>query len=122
MSYQSVVFDLDGTLLNTLDDIADSANAVLTDHGQPPHPADDYRFFIGGGVDILFQRALPEEKRDPATIRACVDRFREVYKSGWNVKTRLYDGVIELLDALVDRDWKLAVLSNKPHAFYRGLC
>lgn len=117
MSYQAVVFDLDGTLLNTLDDIADSANAVLADHGHPPHPADDYRFFIGGGVDILFQRALPEEERDPATIRACVDRFREVYKSGWNVKTRLYDGVIELLDALVDRDWKLAVLSNKPHAF-----
>lgn len=117
MPYQAVVFDLDGTLLNTLDDIADSANAVLTEHGYPPHPADDYRFFIGGGVDILFERALPERDRNSATIRTCVERFREVYKNGWNVKTRLYDGAAELLDALVDRGVQLAVLSNKPHAF-----
>ena len=117
MSYHAIIFDLDGTLLNTLDDIADSANAVLADCGCPPHPADDYRFFIGGGVNLLFERALPEAHRDPAAIRACVERFREVYQNGWDVKTHLYDGVTELLDRLVERGVKLAVLSNKPHSY-----
>ncbi len=117
MSYRAIIFDLDGTLLNTLDDIADSANAVLADHGYPPHAADDYRFFIGGGVDVLFERALPEGDRSVATIERCVERFKDVYKSGWNVKTRIYDGASELLDQLVERGLKLAVLSNKPHAF-----
>lgn len=117
MPYQAIVFDLDGTLLDTLDDISDSANAVLADQGYPSHSADEYRFFIGGGVDVLFERALPEGERIAATVRACVEHFREVYKSGWDVKTRIYDGASELLDELVERGMKLAVLSNKPHAF-----
>ena len=119
MSCQAIVFDLDGTLLDTLDDIADSANAVLGENGYPPHPADDYRFFIGGGVDILFERALPESERSADTIQACVKRFQGVYQSGWDVKTRLYDGASELLDGLVQRELKLSVLSNKPHAFMK---
>lgn len=121
MPYRAILFDLDGTLLNTLDDIADSANAVLAEHGYPPHSADDYRFFIGGGVDILFERALPESERREDTIHACVERFRDVYKSGWDVKTRVYAGASELLDGLVLRGLKLAILSNKPHAFV-GKC
>ncbi len=121
MPYQAIIFDLDGTLLDTLDDIADSANGVLAEYGYPPHSADDYRFFIGGGVDILFERALPESERRKDTIHACVERFRGVYKSGWDVKTRVYDGASELLDGLVQRGMKLAILSNKPHAFV-GKC
>lgn len=117
MPYEAVIFDLDGTLLNTLDDIADSANAVLADYGHPTHPADDYRFFIGGGVDLLFERSLPENRRDPAMIRDCVERFREVYENGWDVKTQLYDGATELLDGLEQRGIRMAVLSNKPHRF-----
>ncbi len=117
MPYQAIIFDLDGTLLDTLDDIADCANAVLAEHGYPAHSAAEYRFFIGGGVDILFEKALPKRDRSPATIRACVERFRTVYQAGWDVKTRLYDGAGELLDGLVQRRLKLAVLSNKPHAF-----
>jgi phosphoglycolate phosphatase len=121
MSYHAIVFDLDGTLLDTLDDIADSANTVLAEHGYPPHSADDYRFFIGGGVDILFERALPESERNAEAIRACVERFRDVYRGGWDVKTRIYDGASQLLDGLVKRGLKLAILSNKPHAFV-GKC
>jgi len=117
MPYHAIIFDLDGTLLDTLDDIADSANAVLADHGYPAHRADDYRLFIGGGVDVLFERALPDGERNAATIERCVERFNEVYKSRWNVKTRIYDGASELLDGVVQRGLKLAVLSNKPHAF-----
>jgi len=117
MPYQAIIFDLDGTLLNTLDDIADSANAVLVEHGYAPRPADDYRFFIGGGVDILFEKALPESERQGNTIQACVERFRDEYKSGWDRKTQIYNGVSDLLDTLIERGLKLAVLSNKPHAF-----
>ncbi len=117
MPCPAIVFDLDGTLLNTLDDIADSANAALADHGYPPHPADDYRFYIGSGVRVLFERALPEGQSDPAAVRMCVEGFRQIYENNWDRKTHLYAGVAELLDSLVERGVKLAVLSNKPHSF-----
>lgn len=119
MPYRAIVFDLDGTLLNTLDDIADGANAVLAEGGYPTHPVDAYRYFIGNGVATLFERALPEDDRRPSIIRACVEGFRQVYERHWDVKTHLYDGVAELLDALVTRDVRMAVLSNKPHSFTR---
>lgn len=119
MPYRAIIFDLDGTLLNTLDDIADGANAVLAEGGYPTHPVDTYRYFIGNGVATLFERALPEDDRQPSIIRACVEGFRQVYERHWDVKTHLYDGVAELLDALVTRDVRMAVLSNKPHSFTR---
>ena len=113
--YRAVIFDLDGTLLDTLEDIGDAVNRVLSARGFPVHPIDAYRFFVGNGVAKLVERALPENKRDAETIRSCLDAYRADYSRHWNVKTRLYDGVSAMLDALTARVLKLAILSNKPH-------
>ena len=117
MPYQAVIFDLDGTLLDTLEDIGDAANRVLSARGFPVHPIDAYRFFVGNGVAVLITRALPEDQRDAETVRSCLEAYRADYGRHWNVKTRLYDGVSAMLDALTTRDLKLAILSNKPHEF-----
>ena len=114
MTYKAVLFDLDGTLLDTVDDIGDAANRVLLDKGFPIHSMSTYRLFIGEGVRILFTRALPEESRNPEIINACLKEFIEDYRCNYNVKTKPYPGVPELLEILKLRGLKLAILSNKP--------
>ena len=119
MNFRAILFDLDGTLLDTLADIADSANRVLAAHGCPTHPIDDYRKFIGDGLVRLFGRVLPGDRRGEEVIAECVESFREIYAQNWNVRTRRYVGVADLLDAATARGLKMAILSNKPHAFTR---
>lgn len=121
MKYKYVIFDLDGTLLNTLEDIADSFNLVLRKRGLVTHPTDDYRYLVGSGVTELVVRALPPEKRDEELIVDCIEAFRIEYRRNWNVRTRPYDGVLELLDSLAERGTRVSVFSNKPHEFVR-LC
>lgn len=115
MPIRAVLFDLDGTLLDSLADIAESMNIVLQERGLAGHPSDSYRAFVGDGVTKLVERALPPERRGRGEIAACVDRMREVYGKRCSDRTRPYDGIAELLDALVERGLLLAVLSNKPH-------
>jgi phosphoglycolate phosphatase len=117
MPFRATIFDLDGTLLDTLDDIANAANHVLAVRGFPTHPIPDYRAFIGDGVVKLLSRVLPEEHRDEATVQACVRAYVREYERTWNVQTKPYAGVPEMLDGLVGRGLKLAVLSNKPDHF-----
>jgi len=117
MRYEAVVFDLDGTLLDTLDDLADSLNRVLRDRGLRTHPQEAYRYFVGNGVTALVSRALPPEKRKDELITDCLEAFRKEYGRNWNVKTRPYEGVPELLDALAARHVQMAVLTNKPQHF-----
>jgi phosphoglycolate phosphatase len=119
MNERALLFDLDGTLLDTLADITTAANAVLRQQGFPTHPTDDYRRFIGDGVIVLFQRILPRDVAQEAPIAEFVAAFREEYARCWNVQTRLYDGISELLDELSARDHPLAILSNKPDEFTR---
>lgn len=117
MHFKAIVFDLDGTLLDTLEDLGNAANRVLTRKGFPTHDVDTYRYLVGDGAVMLINRALPEDKRNEDTIRVCVQAFREEYGQNWNVKTKPYDGVAEMLDALMAYGMKMAVLSNKPDDF-----
>ena len=112
-----VLFDLDGTLLDTLEDIGRSANETLEELRFPPHPIDSYRQFIGDGLPMLFAVRLPAGVDTDAVVDHCLDGFRKTYGRGWNVVTRPYPGIPELLDGLVTRSLSMAVLSNKPHAF-----
>ncbi len=117
MHSTNVIFDLDGTLLDTLEDIADSLNRVLERKGLPPHPVKAYRYFVGSGAEELVYRTLPPSQRSRTVLRECVEAFRREYRKSWNRKTRPYDGIPELLDALAERGIAMAILSNKPQEF-----
>jgi len=121
MKHEAVLFDLDGTLLDTLADLADSMNAALAEMGFPQHPRDAYRGFVGDGVRALGVRVLPGERRDDDTVDDVIERMQAEYAKRWDNKTRAYPGVGELLDGLAGRGVKSAVLSNKPDEFTR-LC
>ncbi|MDL2321123.1 HAD family hydrolase [Desulfosarcina sp. OttesenSCG-928-B08] len=113
---QALVFDLDGTLLDTLADIGHSVNTMLAECGFPVHPLDAYRGFIGEGLRMIVVRALPEAARsDPEQVERCVHRARTCYQDNWNQETRLYDGIASLLDAIETMPLQKAILSNKPH-------
>ena len=115
MRMQAVVFDLDGTLLNSLADIANAGNTVLQAHGFPVHPVDAYRLFVGDGVRRLIHRLVPPAyQEDKALLESILREYAAQYYRTWNVESRLYDGVTELLDALAQRQIRMAVLSNKP--------
>lgn len=115
MPFTAVLFDLDGTLLDTLADLADSMNAVLERHGFPAHDTDAYRYFVGHGIEMLVRRAIPQNRQDETVIAQCAAAMREEYAKRWAVKTRPYDGIPALLDELTTRGIVMTVLSNKPH-------
>ena len=121
MNYKAVLFDLDGTLLDTIDDLADSMNAALEQLGFPGHGVNKHRFFVGDGVNTFARRALPEGRRDDATVTRCVKLLQAEYANRWNAKTKPYDGIADMLTALAARGLALVVLSNKPDDFTK-LC
>ena len=116
MSFDAVIFDLDGTLLDSLEDIATAANEVLVGLGRTAHPLSDYRYLVGDGVAMLFQRALSESS-DSTLIAECVQRFDTAYSKCWHNRSKPYDGIEQMLEVLNERSIVLSVLSNKPAAF-----
>lgn len=117
MKYRTVLFDLDGTLLDTLKDISDSVNKALSHFGFPKHEVEAYRYFIGDGREVMASRALPEHSRDEATVSKLVTDINEEYTKHWADNTRSYRGIPRLLDVLTMRGIRTAVLSNKPDGF-----
>ena len=117
MRCKAVCFDLDGTLLDTLDDLAYCTNKILSERGYPIHHVDSFRYFVGDGAKMLMTRVLPEEARNEALIEECRKDFETIYRECWNKQTVPYHGIPELLNALTKRKLKLAVLSNKPQEF-----
>jgi phosphoglycolate phosphatase len=120
MKFRAVLFDLDGTLLDTLQDLANSMNSVLVRFGFTGHPPEAYKYFIGDGMENLVRRALPEtHKNREATVSQCLVLMKETYRGCWMEQTRPYSGIPELLDQLTKRQITLSVLSNKPNDFTR---
>lgn len=111
--YKLVIFDLDGTLLDTIGDLAESCNYALKMCGYEPHPVNAYNFFVGNGIMKLFERALPEDARDTKTLREMREYFLWHYSKHNNVHTKPYEGIIELLKKLNNNNCMLAVASNK---------
>ena len=113
---RAVLFDLDGTLLDSLGDLADSMNAVLAEDGLPTHDRDAFRYFIGEGVSLLVERSLPKEKQDSDSVQAYLERYRASYAARWHL-SKPFAGIPELLDQLQAQGSGLAVVSNKPEGF-----
>ena len=121
MKYNTYIFDLDGTLLDTLQDLAASVNFALRTHGMPEHSLDDVRRFVGNGVRLLMERAIPDGAQNP-DFEATFATFREHYMHHSLDTTRPYPGIAETLAELKSRGCRLAVVSNKMMAATQELC
>ena len=121
MKYSTYIFDLDGTLLDTLADLATAVNYALRQHGMPEHTIDDVRRFVGNGVRKLMERAIPDGEKNP-DFEATFATFREYYMHHSLDNTRPYPGIIETLEALKEQGCRLAVVSNKMMAATQELC
>ncbi len=121
MSCKAVIFDLDGTLLDTLKDLSVTLNAVLSSNGHPTHPLERCRYLVGSGMSELVRKALPEGVGTPDTIERILGELLEQYALNWNVHSRPYPGIAGMLDGLERLGMKKAILSNKADPFTK-LC
>ena len=121
MSYRTAVFDLDGTLLDTLEDLYRATNAALEGHSLPRRSRDEVRMFVGNGVEMLIRRAVPAGCDEKTTLAVLVD-FKTTYAAICEDHTRPYDGILDMLRALRERGIRVAVVSNKFDAATKQLC
>jgi len=119
--YRCVIFDLDGTLLNTLDDLADAGNYVCRQMGWPEHPVDAYQYFVGNGIEKLVERMTPPEHRRPDVLKTAFDAFVARYDAHKEDKTLPYPGIPTLLSRLEEEGVRMAVLTNKAHHLAKGV-
>lgn len=113
MKFKGIIFDLDGTLVNSLEDISDAMNNVLTNLNYPTHTYDTYQYFIGSGLRNLVSKALPATNNSDEQIEICFECMINEYREICTLKTKPYDGIVELLKNLTSKNIKLAVFSNK---------
>lgn len=112
---KAVIFDLDGTLVNSLEDLAAAGNHALTAFGFPTHATEKYKYFVGNGIPNLIYRILPEKNRDEETHKTVLAEFLKYYKLHSNDKTYVYSGIKELIAILKSKNIKVAVVTNKAH-------
>lgn len=115
--YKIAIFDLDGTLLDTLKDLADACNYALRINNYPEHEINKYKYFVGNGTYKLVERALPEDKRTEEVICKVLRDFNGYYEIHKNDSTKPYEGINDLLNKLKENGVETAVVSNKPHDF-----
>ena len=116
----AILFDLDGTLLNTLDDLADAVNATLAHFGCPPRTVEEVRCFVGNGAERLIRLALPGKADDPDALQV-LSWFKDYYGAHAQIKTRPYEGVLQALEE-VAAAYPVAIVSNKPDGPVKLLC
>ncbi len=121
MKYNTILFDMDGTLLDTLDDLTDSVNILLRQEKYPERKREEIRSFVGEGVKLLVMRALPDGTSEEEQKR-CLLIFQEIYQKTMLNKTCPYEGIMDLLQTLKAQDIKIGVVSNKPDYATRELC
>lgn len=121
MKYNTIIFDLDGTLLSTLEDIMDSANHALRECGFPERNLKEINSFVGKGTDYLMKKAVPTNTPID-NLEKCTEIYRNHYKNNMDNKTAPYDGIIKMLEKLKNNGYKLAVVSNKFDSAVKELC
>ncbi|MCK5066848.1 MAG: HAD-IIIA family hydrolase [Bacteroidales bacterium] len=121
MKIEGIIFDLDGTLVHTIEDIAGAANVLFARHGLPEHGIDYYLKWIGNGAVKFIERAHGQPVSEEQ-LKAYVSEFKEIYAGNLHDQSHLYEGIPKVLDELVSRGIKISVLSNKPHLLTRKVC
>lgn len=116
--YDTVIFDLDGTLLNTLEDLADAVNFVMKSHDYPERTLEEVRQFVGNGIRKLMERAVPKDVTG-AEFETAFEEFQSYYTEHCQIKTQAYDGIEPLLESLSEKNISMAIVSNKNH---RAVC
>lgn len=121
MKIEGVIFDLDGTLVHTIEDIAGAANVLFSRHGLPEHDIEYYLKWIGNGAVKFIERAHGKAVSEEQ-LRAYVSEFKEIYAGNLHDRSKVYEGIPEVLNELVDKGIKISVLSNKPHLLTQEVC
>ncbi|AEE14658.1 HAD-superfamily hydrolase, subfamily IA, variant 1 [Thermodesulfobium narugense DSM 14796] len=120
-SIKGIVFDFDGTLVDTLEDIAISANQALIENNLEPYPIENYKNFVGEGSEVLIERIIPKELYSEELKSKLLKTYSEIYRKNWSKNSRPYEGIYEVLDYLREKNYKVAILSNKPDPFTKEM-
>jgi phosphoglycolate phosphatase len=122
-TFQTIIFDLDGTLIDSLEDIADAMNHTMATFGFPTHNYQAYKYFVGGGLMNLVKSSVPKSAlENPQVLQQCFDTMVDYYRKNLTRKTRLYPEIEELLDILTSKGIKMAILSNKRDELTQQIC
>lgn len=115
MMFKCVFFDMDGTILNTLHDLSEALNSVLKIKNMPIRNIEEYKYIFGDGIYEAVRKALPRQNNDEIIINECVELMKVEYSKRWTKKTKPYDGINQLLEYLKNNNYKIVILTNKPH-------